>query len=48
MQEMTFQIFEAFTAATIIYLSVNLLVVKLMGFIETRLEVPGLSIRNVR
>lgn len=48
MQEMTFQIFEAFTAATIIYLSVNLLVVKLMDFIEGRLEVPGLSIRQAR
>jgi glutamate/aspartate transport system permease protein len=48
MQEMTFQIFEAFTAATIIYLSVNLLVVKLMHTIEQRLEVPGLSIRRAR
>lgn len=48
MQEMTFQIFEAFTAATIIYLTVNLLVVKLMDFIEGRLEVPGLSIRQAR
>lgn len=48
MQEMTFQIFEAFTAATIIYLAVNLLVVKLMDFIEGQLEVPGLSIRQTR
>ncbi len=48
MQEMTFQIFEAFTAATLIYLGVNLLVVKLMDFIEGRLEVPGLSIRRTR
>jgi glutamate/aspartate transport system permease protein len=48
MQEMTFQIFEAFTAATIIYLCVNLLVVKLMNFIEGRLDVPGLSIRPAR
>lgn len=46
MQEMTFQVFEAFTAATVIYLAVNLLVVKLMGLIEARMEVPGLSIRR--
>ncbi len=48
MQEMTFQIFEAFTAATLIYLGVNLLVVKCMGLIEAKLEVPGLSIRRAR
>lgn len=48
MQEMTFQIFEAFTAATLIYLAVNLLVVKLMHFIEARFEVPGLGIRQAR
>ncbi len=48
MQEMTFQIFEAFTAATLIYLAVNLLVVRLMNRIEGRLEVPGLSIRQAR
>jgi len=32
----------------VIYLTVNLLVVKLMDFIEGRLEVPGLSIRQAR
>lgn len=48
MQEMTFQVFEAFTAATLIYLAVNLLVVQLMNLIERRLEVPGLSIRKAR
>ena len=48
MQEMTFQIFEAFTAATLIYLAVNLLVVRLMAFIEARLDVPGLGIRQAR
>ena len=48
MQETTFAVFEAFTVATIIYLAVNLLVVKLMDFIERRLEVPGLSIRQAR
>ena len=46
MQETTFQIFEAFTAATLIYLAVNLLVVRVMGRVESRLEVPGLSIRR--
>ncbi len=46
MQETTFQIFEAFTAATLIYLAVNLLVVRLMNGIERKLEVPGLSIRQ--
>ncbi len=48
MQEMTFQVFEAFTAATLIYLAVNLLVVQLMNLIERRLEVPGLSLRKAR
>lgn len=48
MQETTFQVFEAFTAATIIYLAVNLLVVKLMSFIEKKAEVPGLSIRQTK
>ena len=48
MQETTFQIFEAFTAATLIYLAVNLLVVKLMDVIERSLEVPGMSIRQAR
>jgi glutamate/aspartate transport system permease protein len=48
MQETTFQVFEAFTAATLIYLAVNLLVVKLMNFLEAKLEVPGLSIRQAR
>ena len=46
MQEMTFQVFEAFTAATLIYLAVNLLVVRFMDAVERRLEVPGLAIRR--
>lgn len=46
MQEMTFQVFEAFTAATLIYLSVNLLVVRLMSHLEHRFEVPGLGLRK--
>lgn len=48
MQEMTFQIFEAFTAATLIYLCVNLLIVQFMRVLERRLEVPGMSIRHGR
>jgi glutamate/aspartate transport system permease protein len=41
MQEFSFQVFEAFTAATIIYILVNICVVMLMHFIERRVAVPG-------
>ena len=41
MQEFSFQVFEAFTAATIIYILVNVLVVFLMRWIEKRVAVPG-------
>jgi len=41
MQEFSFQVFEAFTAATIIYVLVNIVVVSLMRFIEHRVAVPG-------
>jgi glutamate/aspartate transport system permease protein len=41
MQEFSFQVFEAFTAATIIYIVVNIVVVNLMRFIEKRVAVPG-------
>lgn len=41
MQEFSFQVFEAFTAATIIYILVNVCVVYLMHFIEKRVRVPG-------
>lgn len=41
MQELTFQVFEAFTAATLIYLVVNLLVVLGMRAIEAKVRVPG-------
>lgn len=40
-QEYSFQVFEAFTAATIIYVTLNLLVVRLMRLLELRLAVPG-------
>ncbi|RJG07182.1 amino acid ABC transporter permease [Noviherbaspirillum cavernae] len=41
MQEFSFQVFEAFTAATLIYIVVNVIVVNLMRFIEKRVAVPG-------
>ncbi|MEO8486276.1 MAG: amino acid ABC transporter permease [Betaproteobacteria bacterium] len=41
MQEYTFQVFEAFTAATLIYIIVNLIVVNLMRWLEKRVAVPG-------
>lgn len=40
-QEFTFQVFEAFTAATLIYVVVNLLVVTGMRALERRLALPG-------
>jgi glutamate/aspartate transport system permease protein len=41
MQEFTFQVFEAFTAATLIYIVVNLIVVNFMRWVEKRVAVPG-------
>lgn len=41
LQEMTFQPFEAFTAATLIYLAVNLTAVQLMSRIEKATQIPG-------
>jgi glutamate/aspartate transport system permease protein len=41
MSEFTFQIFEAFAAATLIYLLVNVVVVVLMRWVERRVAVPG-------
>jgi len=42
MSEFTFQVFEAFTAATILYLLINIVVVFGMRWVERRLVVPGL------
>jgi glutamate/aspartate transport system permease protein len=42
MQEFTFQVFEAFTAATIIYILVNIVIVLGMRWLERRIAVPGL------
>ena len=41
MQEFSFQVFEAFAAATVIYLVVNLLVVLAMRHVERKIRVPG-------
>jgi glutamate/aspartate transport system permease protein len=42
MQEFSFRVFEAFTAATVIYLLTNLVVVLLMRMVEKKVRVPGL------
>ena len=42
MQEFSFQVFEAFTAATLIYIFVNIIVVNLMRLLEKKVAVPGL------
>jgi glutamate/aspartate transport system permease protein len=42
MQEFSFRVFEAFSAATLIYLLTNLLVVLLMRMLEKKVRVPGL------
>jgi glutamate/aspartate transport system permease protein len=41
MQEFSFQVFEAFTAATLLYLLINIVVVTAMRFLERSLAVPG-------
>jgi glutamate/aspartate transport system permease protein len=41
MQEFSFQVFEAFAAATIIYLLVNITVVMASRWLEKRIVVPG-------
>ena len=41
MQEFSFQVFEAFTAATLIYLAVNIVVVLAMRALERGVQVPG-------
>src|SRR4051812_30087876 len=42
MQEFSFRVFEAFTAATVIYLLTNLVVVLAMRALEKSVRVPGL------
>lgn len=41
MQEFSFQVFEAFTGATLLYLLINIVVVIGMRFVERALAVPG-------
>jgi glutamate/aspartate transport system permease protein len=41
MQEFSFQVFEAFTAATIIYIVINIIVTLGMRALESRVAVPG-------
>ncbi len=41
MQEFSFQVFEAFAAATVFYLAVNMISVRVMQVVERRVAVPG-------
>ncbi|OKO68625.1 amino acid ABC transporter permease [Bradyrhizobium sp. NAS96.2] len=41
MQEFSFQVFEAFTAATVLYLLLNFVVVTAMRFLERYVAIPG-------
>ncbi|MBI5260538.1 MAG: amino acid ABC transporter permease [Bradyrhizobium sp.] len=41
MQEFSFQVFEAFTAATLLYLLINAIVVTAMRFLERYVAIPG-------
>src|SRR3954468_14603872 len=41
MQEFSFQVFEAFTAATMMYLAINIVVVTAMRLLERRVAIPG-------
>jgi glutamate/aspartate transport system permease protein len=41
MQEFSFQVFEAFTAATVLYLLINIVVVIVMRLIERGVAIPG-------
>ncbi len=47
MQEFSFQVFEAFTAATLIYLAINLVATALARLLERRLAVPGVGVPGV-
>jgi glutamate/aspartate transport system permease protein len=41
MQEFSFQVFEAFTAATVIYIVINIIITVCMRMLERRVAVPG-------
>lgn len=48
MSEFSYQTFEAFTAATVIYLFVNTVILMLMRRLEKRVAVPGLLIGKTK
>jgi glutamate/aspartate transport system permease protein len=41
MQEFSFQVFEAFSAATVMYLAINVVVVIAMRLLERSVAIPG-------
>lgn len=41
MQEFSFQVFEAFTAATLLYVLINIVVITAASFIERAVTIPG-------
>ena len=41
MSEFSFQVFEAFTGATLIYIVINIVVVNGMQWLERHIAVPG-------
>ena len=41
MEEFSFQVFEAFTAATVLYLLINLVIVIVMRLLEQAVAIPG-------
>ena len=41
-EEYTFQGFEAFTAATVLYITITMLVMAIMRFAEARTRIPGM------
>ncbi len=46
MQEFSFQVFEAFTAATLAYVLITISIVMLMRWMERRLAIPGFIART--
>jgi glutamate/aspartate transport system permease protein len=46
MQEFSFQVFEALTAATVVYLLVNVTVIQLMQALERKVALPGTAGRR--
>jgi glutamate/aspartate transport system permease protein len=41
MEEFSFQVFEAFTAATVLYILINLVIVIVMRLLERAVAIPG-------